>query len=83
MNPNIEVIKLPNDNGLSKEDLIKRAIEMEQRALAAEKKVEAVELLTLYVQDFVEAWPKVTMRTLWTITDKVATLKQILKEINK
>lgn len=56
---------------------------MEQRALAAEKKVEAVEQLSLYVQDLIDAWSKVTMRILWTITDKIVTLKQIMKEINK
>jgi hypothetical protein len=58
-------------------------MEMEQRALAAEKKVEAVEQLSLYVQDLIDAWSKVTMRILWTITDKIVTLKQIMKEINK
>lgn len=83
MIPNIEVIKLPNDNNLSKEDLIKKLMEMEQRALKAEQKLETFELLTLYVNDIINAWPKVTMRTLWTITDKIATLKQIVGDLNK
>jgi len=83
MMSNIEVLKLPNDNNLSKEDLIKKLMEMEQRVLKAEQKLETFELLTLYVNDIINAWPKVTMRTLWTITDKIATLKQIVDDLGK
>ncbi len=83
MQTNIEVIKLPNDNSLTKEELIARIMKMEQRAINAENRLEAYELLTLYVNDIIAAWPKVTMRTLWTITDKISTLKQIVDEIKK
>lgn len=83
MQTNIEVIKLPNDNSLTKEELIERIMKMEQRAIKAETKLESFELLQLYVSDMIEAWPKVTMRTLWTITDKIATLKQIVAELKK
>jgi len=83
MQTNIEIIKLPNDPSLSKEDLIKKFMDMEQRAIKAEQKLETFELLTLYVKDIINAWPKVTMRTLWTITDKIATLKQIVDDLGK
>lgn len=51
------------------------------RALKAEKQLEAVELLVLYTKDIVEMWPTVTLRTLWKVTDKVNSLKNILKEL--
>ncbi len=51
------------------------------RAIAAEKKLESYEYLVAYANDIIETWPTITMRTLWRMTEKVATLKQTLKEI--
>jgi len=42
------------------------------------RKLENYKLLGLYVQDLIDMWPKVTMRTLWTVTNKVADLKEAL-----
>lgn len=42
------------------------------------RKLEAYKFLTLYVQDLVDMWPTVTMRTLGTVTKKVADLKEAL-----
>ena len=50
------------------------------RAQQAEKRSEAVEFVLMYAQDIVEMWPTVTLRTLWKVTDKVASLKSALKE---
>ncbi|MGE4234649.1 MAG: hypothetical protein AB7F43_15170 [Bacteriovoracia bacterium] len=50
------------------------------RALKAEQRSEATELALMYAQDIVDIWPTVTLRTLWKVTDKVASLKATLKE---
>lgn len=51
------------------------------RSERAEKKLESYEYLVAYANDIIETWPTITMRTLWRMTEKVATLKQTLKEI--
>jgi hypothetical protein len=50
------------------------------RAMRAEQRSEATELALMYANDIVEMWPTVTLRTLWKVTDKVASLKAALKE---
>lgn len=50
------------------------------RALASEKRLEALDFVVLYAKDIVELWPTITIRTLWKMTDKVATLKEALKQ---
>jgi len=62
-------------------ELIELVIELEQRAIKAERKLESYEYLVAYANDIIETWPTITMRTLWVMTNKVATLKQALKEI--
>lgn len=42
------------------------------------RKLENHKLVASYVQDLIDMWPKVTMRTLWTVTKKVADLKEAL-----
>jgi len=59
----------------------KRASDFEQRAINAEKRLESVELLLLFVKDIVDLWPTITVRTLWKMTDKVSSLKECLKQI--
>jgi len=51
-----------------------------ERALKAEKRLEALEYVLAYANDIVELWPTITMRTLWKMTDKVASLKDALKQ---
>jgi len=51
------------------------------RALKAEKRLESFEYVLAYANDIVATWPEITMRTLWRMTDKVATLKNALKDI--
>jgi hypothetical protein len=48
-----------------------------------EKRKEALELLFVCVQDIVDAWPKITMRTLGQMTTRIETLKQALEEARK
>ena len=45
------------------------------------RKLEGYKFLELYVQDLIAMWPKVTLRTLWTVTKKVADLKEALDYI--
>lgn len=78
---NSDQLTLPNDRGLTKEELVKRTVVFEQRAIKAEKRLESMELLVLYANDIVDLWPTITMRTLWKITDKVSSLKECLKQI--
>ncbi len=54
---------------------------LKDKLAAAEKKIESYEYLVAYANDIIETWPSITMRTLWRMTEKVATLKQALKEI--
>jgi hypothetical protein len=49
-----------------------------ERALKAEKRLVAVELLVSYAKDIVTAWPTLTIRTLGSMTTRVENLKQAL-----
>ncbi len=53
------------------------------RALRAEAKLEAAELVVLYVTDLINMWPSVTFRTIGRVTEKIATLKDAVKEFAK
>lgn len=50
------------------------------RCERAEKRLEAMEYVIAYANDIVETWPTITMRTLWKMTEKVATIKEALKQ---
>lgn len=50
------------------------------RSERAEKRLEAMEYVIAYANDIVETWPTITMRTLWKMTEKVATIKEALKQ---
>lgn len=50
------------------------------RSERAEKRLEAMEYVIAYANDIVETWPSITMRTLWKMTEKVATIKEALKQ---
>lgn len=54
------------------------SVNWRERALAAEKRLEALEYVVAYANDIVEMWPTITMRTLWKMTDKVASIKEAL-----
>lgn len=45
----------------------------------AEAKVEAADLIVLYVNDLVDMWPSVTFRTIGRVTEKVSVLKDAVK----
>lgn len=45
---------------------------------ADRKRREAMELISLYAQDIVKAWPTMTIRTIGQMTARVASLKQAL-----
>lgn len=53
------------------------------RAENVEPHKESLELLFVCVQDIVDAWPKITMRTLGQMTARIDTLRQALKEVRK
>lgn len=50
------------------------------RAERAEKRLESMEYVIAYANDIIESWPNITIRTLWKMTEKVATLKNALKQ---
>lgn len=50
------------------------------RCERAEKRLDSMEYVIAYAKDIVEMWPSITMRTLWKMTEKVATLKEALKQ---
>ena len=52
---------------------------MKARAEAAEKKLEALELVIICANDIVKAWPSMAIRTIGTMTNRVDTLKQALE----
>lgn len=47
------------------------------------QKAEALQLVFICANDIVNSWPNVTLRTLWTMTDKIDTLKQAIVEYRK
>lgn len=62
------------------ETLPKKLTEEQLKAQIVElnRKLEAYKFVGSYVQDLIDMWPKVTLRTLWTVTKKVADLKEAL-----
>lgn len=53
---------------------------LKDKLAAAEKRLEAMEYVIAYANDIVETWPTITMRTLWKMTEKVATIKEALRQ---
>lgn len=50
------------------------------RALKAEAKLEAAELVVMIANDIINMWPTVTFRTIVRVTEKLAFLKDAVKE---
>lgn len=50
-----------------------------ERALQAEKKIESLELVALYADQVVKAWPNVSFRTLRSMCKQMDDLKDALK----
>jgi hypothetical protein len=44
---------------------------------------QALELVVLYAKDIVETWPKMSMRTLGQMTQRIDTLRQALEAVKK
>jgi hypothetical protein len=72
------------------EEMIKRIhpilearLKWQRRALEAESKLEAYQLVGSYVQDLIDMWPTITMRTLYKVTAKIADLKEALELAKK
>lgn len=51
-------------------------VNWEARALVAEQRLENFELVVSYAKDLIKMWPTVTLRTLHTVTAKIAALKE-------
>ena len=47
------------------------------------QKEEALQLVIVCATDIVNAWPTVTLRTLWSMTNKIDILKQAVNEYKK
>lgn len=62
------------------ETVPKKLTEEQLRAQVVElnRKLEAHKLVESYVQDLIDMWPTVTLRTLYKVTQKVADLKEAL-----
>jgi hypothetical protein len=58
-------------------------IELTDGLKEAEKKLDAMELVVVCAADIVEAWPKMTMRTLSQMTVRMDTLRQALEALKK
>ena len=54
------------------------AVDWQARALAAEKKLEALELVASYAKDVVAYWPSMTFRTIRVMIPKMDALKEAL-----
>jgi len=63
---------------LSETDLKKNMIELQARLTKAEQRMEAMEYIVAFANDIVALWPTITLRTMFKMTDKVASLKQAL-----
>lgn len=57
--------------------------ELAKERAEQKRKEEALHLVISYATDIVDMWPTVTLRTLYKVTDKVATLKQAITEYRK
>ena len=53
------------------------------RAKQAEQRVESFEFVMSYAQDLIKMWPTVTLRTLHTVTTKIAGLKEAIALVEK
>jgi hypothetical protein len=80
-NVTYETASLNLPKKLTEVELRTLVVNLEARAIKAETKLASYEYLVAYANDIIETWPSITMRTLWRMTEKVATLKQALKEI--
>lgn len=75
MENNIEIKDL--DNRIH--SAVKIATE-DSLARTLKKRLDAIELVIMYAQDIVDLWPNTSLRTLYKITDKVASLREALKQ---
>lgn len=53
------------------------------RAVKAEQRAENIEFVLSYANDLIKMWPTVTLRTLHTVTTKIAGLKEAVALIGK
>jgi hypothetical protein len=53
------------------------------RALRAERKLRAIELVMICANDIVAAWPRMTIRTISSMANRMDTLRQALEHANK
>lgn len=54
-------------------------MDWQARALKAEARLEALELVSLYANDIVKIWPNFTLRMVSSMTEKINTLKQAIE----
>lgn len=52
--------------------------ELQDEAVKDSSNVEALRLVVSYAQDIVDAWPKMTLRTLGQMTNRIKALKEAL-----
>lgn len=64
------------DTAVNLKDMLQ---ELQSEAVKDSSNAEAIQLVLSYAQDIVEAWPTMTLRTLWKMTTKVEALKQALE----
>jgi hypothetical protein len=55
----------------------------EERAVALQEQLEAMELALVCARDIVNAWPQTTIRTLGEMTKRMDTLRQALEAAQK
>lgn len=77
----METVKTSNGDTVSATNLT--TINWQMRALKAEAKLEAMELLIICAQDIVAAWPRFTLRTVGLMTRSIDTLKQAIDSVTK
>lgn len=53
-------------------------INWQARALKAEARVEALELVALYARDVIHMWPQFTLRTIGNMTSLINTMQQAI-----
>lgn len=68
---------------LSEQQLKQLVVDLEQRAVKAEKQLEDYQLIAMYASDIVNTWPTITFRTIRNMCSKMETLKQALDKIVK
>lgn len=52
-------------------------------AILSQRKFEALELILVCAKDIIEAWPKVSFRTIYTMTQRIDTLRQAVQAFEK